>query len=485
MRPAVSFSALVLAIALTACSFAPRYKVPETVATPVVYHESGTWKPAQPVDWQARGPWWTAFGDDDLNALEARVVPANQDLRAAFARLAQARAQAHVARSALFPTITVGPEVSRTRESKNSSRYQPGTSPLSNDFLLVADASYELDLWGRVRNGVRSANASAQASAADLATLDLSLHAELASNYFALRSTDAQVAILDQTVADYERAYSLTQNLHKGGAASASDIAQARAQLESAKTQAADIRLRRAQLQHAIAVLVGESASAFEIAPAPAPIGLAPPGLDPGLPSALLERRPDVAAAERRVAAANADIGVARAAYFPVFSLAASAGYDSTNAQTWIEAPSSLWSLGSSAVLTAFDAGRHRALSQQARAVYDETVANYRGSVLDAFREVEDNIAAIRQLEQEAVSQDAAVDATQSALQQANNRYKAGIVTYLEVVTTENAALQAQLLSRDIQLRRFVATIQLVKALGGGWQPDRIAQANAGNEKHE
>jgi NodT family efflux transporter outer membrane factor (OMF) lipoprotein len=276
--------------------------------------------------------------------------------------------------------------------------------------------------------------------------------------------------LLDHTVADYARALQLTENLYNGGAAPLSDLEQARAQLETAKTQAADIRLNRAQSEHAIAVLLGEQASSFHIDPTPLEANAVPPAIDPGLPSALLERRPDVAGAERRVASANAQIGVARAAYFPVFSLAATAGFESTAISNWISAPSRLWSLGPAGVLTLFDGGLHHAQSAYAHAVYDEQVADYRGTVLSAYQEVEDNLAALRQLQEESVSEAAAVAATKSALEQAQYRYQGGIVTYLEVVTEENAALSAQLSAADIQLRRLNASVVLVKALGGSWQ---------------
>jgi NodT family efflux transporter outer membrane factor (OMF) lipoprotein len=286
--------------------------------------------------------------------------------------------------------------------------------------------------------------------------------------------------LLDQTVADYAQSLQLTQNLYSGGAAAIADVAQAQAQLETARTQAADIRLQRAQTEHAIAVLLSENPSAFHLEPNPLPLELTPPPIDPGLPSSLLERRPDVAAAERRVAAANAQIGVARAAYFPVFSLAAAAGFDSTHSSTWLNAPSRLWSLGPAAgVLTLFDAGRHRAQTAQAKAIYDEQVADYRGTVLTAYQEVEDNLAALRQLQQESVSEAAAVTATAKALQQAQYRYKAGLVTYLEVATNENALLQAQLSNVTIQTRRMSASVLLVKALGGGWQRGESTQARA------
>ena len=320
-----------------------------------------------------------------------------------------------------------------------------------------------------MRNTVAGARAGEQATAGDVAVLDLNVHAELAGDYFTLRGLDAQQQLLDHTVADYAKALRLTENLYHGGAAAISDVDQAKAQLESAKTQAEDTRLRRAQTEHAIAVLVGRQASAFHLQPSPLPAAVVPPPIDPGLPSQLMERRPDVAAAERRVAGANAAIGVARAAYFPVFSLAGFGGLESVSANNWLQAPSRVWSIGPQGLLTVFDAGLHRAQSAAARAAYDEQVANYRSIVLTAFQEVEDNLAALRQLERESVSEAAAVAATQGALDQANFRYQGGIVTYLEVVSTENAALAARLAAVDIQTRRIGASVLLVKALGGDW----------------
>jgi NodT family efflux transporter outer membrane factor (OMF) lipoprotein len=461
---------LCLIAGMSACSFAPSYKVPESPAPSASYQETGDWKAAQPADSEARGVWWSIFRDPDLDALEARVADANQDLKAAYARLLQARAATRIARAALFPTLTAGASATRSRTSINSPKFPAGVEPVGNNFDLEADLSYEIDLWGRIRNAVASANASAQASAADLAALNLAVHAELATDYFSLRSQDTQQQLLDQTVQDYTKALELTRNLYNGGAAALTDVAQAQAQLETARTQAADIRLQRAQTEHAVAVLLGQNPSAFHLAAHPLPSSAVPPEIDPGLPSALLERRPDVAAAERRTAAANAQIGVARAAYFPVFSLGAAAGFDSTSASSWLTAPSRLWSLGPAAgVLTVFDAGRHQAQSAQAKAVYDEQVADYRNTVLNAYREVEDNLAALRDLQRESVSEAAAVQATATALQQAQYRYKAGLVTYLEVSTAENTSLQAQLADVSIQLRRLNAAVLLVKALGGGW----------------
>jgi NodT family efflux transporter outer membrane factor (OMF) lipoprotein len=479
MNGSLSSAILLLMGTLTACSFAPVYKTPESVTPTGVYKESGDWKAAEPLDNQSRGEWWTIFQDPQLDDLEKRAGDANQDLKAGFARLQQARAATRIARADLFPTLNIGSSAARSRTSVNSPDFPRGAEPVGNNFDLEADFSYEIDVWGRVRNAVTSAKASQQASAADFATLNLSIHAEVATDYFTLRAEDAQQVLLDKTVADYTRSLQLTQNLYNGGGAAIADVAQAQAQLETARTQAADVRLQRSQSEHAIAVLLGENPSAFERQTNPLPAELMPPAVDPGLPSSLLERRPDVAAAERRVAAANAQIGVARAAYFPVFSLAAAAGFDSTSSSNWLTAPSRLWSIGPAAgLLTVFDAGRHRAQSAQAKAVYDAQVAGYRGTVLTAYQEVEDNLAALRQLQQESVTEAAAVTATGKALQQAQYRYKAGLVTYLEVATTENTALQARLSNVTIQLRRMNASVLLVKALGGGWQKVASTQAD-------
>jgi NodT family efflux transporter outer membrane factor (OMF) lipoprotein len=464
-------ASLCLFMGMSACSFAPTYKVPDSPPPTATYKEAGDWKAAEPADAQIRGAWWTIFQDPDLDGLQAQVADANQDLKAAYARLLQARAATRIARADLFPTLTIGSSATRSRTSVNSPKFPAGAEPVGNNFDLEADLSYEIDVWGRVRNAVASAKASQQASAADLATLNLAVHAELANDYFSLRSQDTQQQLLEQTVQDYSKALVLTRNLYSGGAAALTDVAQAQAQLETARTQAADIRLQRAQTEHAIAVLLGQNPSAFHLPAHPLLKSTAPPPIDPGLPSVLLERRPDVAAAERRTAAANAQIGVARAAYFPVFSLGAAAGFDSTTASNWLTAPSRLWSAGPAAgVLTVFDAGRHRAQSAQAKAAYDEQVADYRNTVLTAYREVEDNLAALRQLQQESISEAAAVDATAVALQQAQYRYKAGLVTYLEVSIAENTSLQAQLADVSIQLRRLSASVLLVKALGGGWR---------------
>jgi len=461
---------LSLALAVAGCSFAPTYRIPTSAPPTSEYNEQGDWLRAQPLDDQSRGRWWIVFGDAELDALELKVETSNQDLQAAFARWQEARATTRVARSSLFPTLDAGASAARVRVSQNAAGYVPRAEPTFNDFDVQADLSYEIDLWGRVRNTVTAAKANQQASAADLASVELAVRAELAADYFTLRSQDAEQALLARTVADYTKSLELTQRLYQGGAAAQADVDQAQAQLETARTQAAEIALARSQTEHAIALLVGENPTGFHIDPDPLPSDTAPPRLAPGLPSTLLERRPDVAAAERRVAAANAEIGVARAAYFPVFNLAAAIGFDSNNASTWLNAPSRTWSVGPSGLLTVFDAGRHKAQSEEAHARYDGQVANYRNTVLTAFQEVEDNLAALHRLEEESVSEAAAVTATRRALQQAQYRYKAGLVTYLEVSATETTALQAQLTQMSILNRRMSACVLLIRALGGGWR---------------
>jgi len=459
----------ILAAALAGCSLAPHYARPSTQQPPPTYKEADDWKVSSPADTSARGRWWTKFGDPDLDGLEAEVTNANQSLKSALASLEQARAQTRIAGSEWFPTLTAQATATRGEVSVYSQGYTPGKTRTGNSFVLSGDLSYEIDVFGRVRNTVANARANEQATAGDVASLDLSLHAELATDYFLLRGLDIEQRFLDQTVADYERALQLTENLFKGGAAAISDVQQARAQLELARTQAEDTRLHRAQTEHAIAVLIGQQPSGFALS-ARAEDGLPTmPAIDTGLPSQLLERRPDVAAGERRVAAANANIGVARAAYFPVFDLIAQAGSQAGTAANWLTAPSQFWSIGPQALLTIFDGGLHRAQSAAAHAVYDQQVANYRNTVLTAYQDVEDNLAALRQLQRESISQAAAVKATQGALDQANLRYKGGIVTYLEVVATQNAALSARLTAVDIDIRRATATVQLVKALGGDW----------------
>jgi NodT family efflux transporter outer membrane factor (OMF) lipoprotein len=467
-RPAV----FALVCLVSACSFAPPYTIPSSTPTPGGFKEAEGWGLAQPKDGAPRGRWWNIFEDASLNALEDEAQSANQNLKAAFARLQQARADTRIARADLFPKIDALASAKRARVSQNSPTYVKGYPTEGNDFVLEADLSYEIDLWGRVRNEVASARANQQASAADLASIALSIQAEVATDYFGLRSFDTEQELLAKTVEDYAKSLELTQTLFDGGAAALSDVAQAKAQLFNAQTQAVDIDLLRAQLEHAIAVLVGENPSTFHMPPDPLPQTAAPPSVDPGIPSALLERRPDVAAAERRVAAANAQIGVARAAYFPQFTLTGAAGLNSLHSSTWIDAPSLYWSIGPQAVLPLFEGGRLVGQTARAKAVYSEQVANYRNTVLTAYQEVEDNLAALHQLERESETEAQAVAATGTALEQSQIRYVSGIVTYLEVAASETAALQAQLSAINIRARRLNAAVVLVKALGGGWREE-------------
>ncbi|MDE2304701.1 MAG: efflux transporter outer membrane subunit, partial [Gammaproteobacteria bacterium] len=454
---------------LAACTLEPRRGAP-SVPAPAARYQDGEWRSAAPADARPRGPWWRTYADPRLDALEDRVTSSNQDLKASLARLLQARAAQRLASSALYPELTLSAGASRARSSTNAPHFPPNVQPLANDLDLQAGASYELDVFGRIRSAAHEARANAEASAADAATVALATHAELAADYFTLRGLDARIALLDRTVADERKAYALTRNLHRGGAAAATDVAQARVQLETARTAAADARLARAQTEHAIAVLVGANPTGFRLPPRPLRADAAPPPIDPGQPSSLLERRPDVAAAERRVAAANAQIGVARAAWFPVFDLLATAGYQSTRPATWLLAPSRLWSLGGSAALNAFDGGARRAATRAAHAQYEERVADYRNTVISAYQQVEDQLAALEMLDQEALSEHAAADAADTALKQARYRYAAGASTYLEVFSTENADLAARSAVIEIAVRRLVSSVRLVEALGGGWR---------------
>jgi len=457
--------------ALGACSLAPPYTRPSTPPTAPVYAEAGSWITAHPTDTIDRGPWWEIYRDQQLDALERRATAGNLDLQAELSRLEEARAQARIARAGIFPQLDAGSTATHYSQSLHSPLYVPPT--IDSDYTLEGDFSYEVDVWGRIRNATKSAELGAQATEADLAALNLAVHAEVASDYFTLHGEDAQQALLDRTVADYQRALELTQALHRGGLAPHSDVDQANAQLQSAVTQSHELRLQRKETQHALAVLLGESASLFHLDAKPLPINTAPPPIDPGLPSTLLERRPDIAAAERRVAAANAQIGVARAAYFPVFSLVGGIGSESDRTANWLSAPSMLWSFGSSAALSLFDGGRRRARTLEARAAYEEDVARYRGTVVAAYRDVEDSLAALQELGLESASESAAVIATKRALEQSREQYRAGLISYLQVVVIENAALATQLAATDIAMRRMNASIALVEALGGGWREPR------------
>jgi len=451
---------------LAGCTVGPKYARPDVPTAPVdAFKETDGWKPAQPSDQLLRGKWWEIFGDPQLSALENELTVSNQDLKVANARFVEARAMVHFNRAAQFPTISTSPGIESLRESANTP-YLPATST-TGDFVLPFDLSYELDVWGRVRRTVSASREEAQATAGDLATVNLSLHAELAYDYFELRSADAQKKLLDDTVKTYQDALQLTVNRFEGGAAPKSDVAQARTQLQTTLVQDTDVAVQRAQFEHAIAVLIGKPPAAFSL-PA-APLKLAPPDISAGLPSQLLERRPDIAAAERRVAEANDQIGIARAAYYPTIMLGASAGFEGDSITNWFTWPSRFWAVGPSMAETLFDGGRRRATSTAAGANYDATVAGYRESTLTAFQQVEDNLAALRILNQEAQQQKEATASAQESLQIFTNRYIGGRDPYLQVLTAQTIALQNERNDVDILRRRMDASVLLVKALGGGW----------------
>jgi NodT family efflux transporter outer membrane factor (OMF) lipoprotein len=452
---------------LASCAVGPRYSRPTTPVPPTYKEEPPGWKTSQPNDQVARGKWWEIFEDSQLNTFEEQINVSNQNLKAAVAQFEQARALVTFNRANYYPTVTAGVSASRNRQSENRGLATTLSKTNYTDLVTPVNVSYEADVFGRVRRSVETARSSAQASAGDMESVSLSLHAELAADYFQLRTFDAEEGLLNDTVAAFEKALQLTQNRYRGGVASAVDVAQAQTQLETTRSQAIDLQVQRAQFEHAIAVLLGQPAPTFGIGPAP--WTTPPPAIPPGLPSDLLERRPDIAAAERRASAANAQIGVARAAYFPLLTLSASGGFESRSLTNWFNGPSGFVSAGASAVVTAFDAGRRRAVSEQARSAYDQTVANYRQTVLSAFQEVEDSLAALRILENEATTQDAAVSAAQHSLELSTNRYKGGVVSYLEVITAQSIALSDERAAVDILRRRMIASVQLIKALGGGW----------------
>jgi len=461
-------SALVsLALLATGCAVGPRYTRPTAEVPPSFKETPANWKQAQPADESRRGNWLEVFHDLQLNALEEQINVSNQNLKAAQAQFLQARTLVRFNRANYLPTVTAGLGVTENRISSNRPVASVTGKKSYADLTLPVDVSYEADVWGRIRKSVEAAREDAQASAADVESVSLSLHAELAVDYFQARSFDSEEQLLNSNVAAFQQALQLTQNRYQGGVASGVDVAQAQTELETTRAQAVDLQVQRAQFEHAIAALLGQPASSFTLQVVP--LTELPPSLPPGLPSELLERRPDIAASERRMAAANARIGVARAAYFPTIDLSTTGGFESTSITTLLSGPSGVLAAGVSATVTAFDGGRRRAINEQARAVYEQTVANYRETVLQAFQDVEDNLAALRILEGEAQIQQEAVDAAEKSLQLSTNRYKGGVVTYLEVLSAQSTALANQRVAVDIARRRMTASVLLVKALGGGW----------------
>ncbi len=470
-----------MAICIAGCTVGPKYQVP-TVPMPNAYKEqvpqefkeAPGWKQGQPGDSTIRPNWWEIFADPQLNTLEQQVDIANQTIKASEARFRQARAMIRFNRADLMPTITTTPTIVNQHISASQSPLVGGGATGGN-FILPFDLSYEVDLWGRVRKTIEAAREEFQGTAADLQTVRLSLHSELAFDYFELRSLDAQKRLLDDTVVAYQKAVDLTNNRFVGGLSPKSELALARTQLESTRAQDIDVGVDRAQFEHAIAVLTGQPPENFSLALSTDPLN--PPVIPVGVPSELLERRPDIASAERRVAEANAQIGIARVAYYPSLMLSAAGGFQGGSLVNWLIWPSRFWSVGPSVAQTLFDGGRRRATSDAAIANYDATVANYRQASLNAFQQVEDNLAALGILSTEAKTQLAAAQAARESLDLSSNRYKGGLVTYLEVITAQSTALANERTEVDIQRRRMDASVLLIKALGGGWNVATLPQS--------
>jgi len=455
---------------LAGCAAGPDYVRPQ-IEAPAQYKELQGWRQAEPRDALPRGSWWTMFGDRELDALMARVDLSNQTLRAAEARFRQSRALADQARAALFPALSANASATRSKSPSLSNQPSFAVGAINN-YNVALNTSWELDVWGRVRRSVEAGEAGWQASAADLEAARLSAYAALAQNYFALRVADATRQVLEDTVAAYERTLELTRNRYAAGVVARVDVVQAEVQWKSAQAQLIDVGVERAQLEHAIALLVGEAPAAFSIERAPFAANM--PAIPVGLPSELLERRPDIAAAERNAAAANARIGAARAAMFPAITLSATNGFRTTNRADLFTAPSRLWSLGAALTQPLFDAGLKQALSEQALGAYDEDVAIYRQTVLTGFQEVEDNLAALRILEEEAALQDEVVAAARQAVELTTNQYRAGVVSYLNVIAAQTTLQANERSAASILGRRLTASVALVKALGGGWSSEAL-----------
>jgi NodT family efflux transporter outer membrane factor (OMF) lipoprotein len=470
-----AYGAALMAL-LGACSLAPPLKTP-VVASGDAYRELGPWTPAQPADRLPRDSWWTLYDSAELDDLEKKLIAGNPTLAAAFANFAQAKALADQARAGLFPTFGLNAGVQRERHSAHAPLYGAVQPYYYNDNTLSGNVGYELDLWGQIRNEVAAGEANAAASAADLENARLSLIVQLAADYIQLRSLDRNSEILDETVKAYTRALQLTQQQHDAGIAPGLDVSQAQTQLDAARSQTAQTLAQRALMEHAIAALLGVSASTFSIKPAIIAITL--PRIPSGVPATLLQRRPDIAAAQRRMIATNANIGVARAAYFPTLTLGAQAGLQSTGYSNWLSAPSSFWAIGPNALLSVFDGGLRRAQVAQARAEFDASAANYRAIVVSAFQQVEDSLATLNHYHDATVEEKAAVDAAQRSLDFALALYKRGATDYLTVVTSQTALLQTQIEALNLDTMQLTASVNLILALGGGWQDTGGTQAGA------
>jgi NodT family efflux transporter outer membrane factor (OMF) lipoprotein len=477
MKAAILFSSALAVLALlNGCNLAPAYHSP-VVQTPPAFKETNGWQLAQPSDGVIKGNWWEMFNDPPLNTLEEQVAVSNQNVVAALENFLAARALVKEARSAYYPTVSVDPSVSKSHQTTSganglSSGSTTFTQVNYSQYALPLDASWEPDLWGMVRNTVRADAYAAQADAAIFENMKLTAQAELAVDYYELRSQDQMIQLLNETVKAYRESVDLTTTLFQTGIDSELDEAQADALLQTTLAQATALGIQRAQYEHAIALLVGQPASTFSLTPAPLKPQL--PEVPVGLPSTLLERRPDVASAERTVAAANAQIGVVRAAWFPTLTITGSAGFESTSLSSLVSPPSLFWAVGATLSETIFDAGKRKAANQQAWANYRATVANYRQTVLTAFQQIEDNLAALRILTDETQQQNAAVKASQKSLDLSMDRYRLGVASYLNVITAQETLLGTQQTAVTLQMQQMTSSVQLIMALGGGWNTTNL-----------
>jgi NodT family efflux transporter outer membrane factor (OMF) lipoprotein len=479
-------TALLATLALAGCMVGPKYKTPSVPTAPAfkeispsadssAFKDNADWQTAKPQDTIPRGDWWTIFQDDGLNALEPHVADANQTLKIADANLRAARANLRVQNANKYPTVGLNPFLGAVRDSANQPYFNVASSNKGEgDLQLPLQLNYEVDLWGAVRRNITAAREQSQATAADLQTALLSLQAEVAMDYFELRAADAQQKLLNDTVSQYAEAVRITNDRYLGGVAVKSDLTQAQTQLQDAEVQASDVAIARSQFEHAIAVLIGKPPASFSLPPSPLPLSDTPPIVPPGLPSQLLERRPDIAAAERRTAAANEQIGIARAAYFPSLNIGATSGQESTSFTSLFESSSFIYALGPTIGQTFFDGGRRRGISEEALANYDSTTASYRQTVLTAYQQVEDNLVALRVLSHEQEQQRQATASAVESERIFNNRYVGGVDTYLQVITAQTSALLNQRNDIDILRRRMDASVLLIKVLGGGWDRTQL-----------
>ncbi len=463
----------------------PDYSRP-TYTAPTIYKEAGAtavlvpppnppgggWQPASPSDGMIKGKWWEIYNDPQLNQLEERIATYNQGLHQAYDTFLAAQEQVKIAHADFYPTLSVGPSFTHDKNSAHRPLSAATSATNYNDLVLSGGGSWEPDFWGRIRRNVEAARSNAQASAADVANTDLSLSSMMATAYFQLRGLDAQTKLLNATVSDLEKQLDLAQRRLAGGVATNVDVLQAQTQLETVRAQLVDVGVARAQNEHLIGTIADYKLPGFSIPPSPLDLPL--PKVPLGVPSQLLERRPDIAAAERRTQAANAQIGITVSAFYPTITLNGDGGFESTHGGTWIQGPSALWSLGAQAAELLFDAGKRKAMTRQARDQYDAQVSGYKGVVFLAFNDVEDQLSSLRILENESTAEQRAVDAAQHSYDLSNQRYKGGVTSYLEVLTAEQTLLQNQRTAIDLQTRQFVSSVALVRSLGGGWDASQL-----------